>query len=365
MKKTNTPTKILFCIDKLIRGGTELQLIGLIERLDPEKFQPYLLTIRETEAALVPSNCQHLPWSVPKLFSLNSLKHIFKLISWLKNNRISIVQTYFQDATLFAGISSKLASTPIRIACFRDMAFWNNSRTEKALRKIYPYMTDYISNSVAVSEHFAKQFNLNSQKIKVMPNGINISKFNFVEHDSKVTDICIVGNMTRQVKRTDLFIKSAAIVAKTHPHITWHIIGEGHLKPDLLQLAKDLKVEQQVKFVGRISNVAEYMESIQLGVLCSDSEGLSNAILEYMLKGVVCVARDVGGTPEIITDGESGFLVKKGDEFDLANRILFLLVNPELMANVALNARQEVEAKYSWSNCVSQYENFYKSNLMV
>lgn len=361
----NNPRKILFCIDCLVRGGTELQVIGLIERLDPNKYQPYLLTIKPTEHSLIPENCQHLEWSVPKLFSFNGLKHLFKLISWLKQERIAIVQSYFQDSTLLASIAAKISGTSVRIACFRDMAFWNNSKTEKALTKVYPLMTGYISNAQAVSQHFAEQFVLNTEHMSVLPNGIDISKFTFVEHDAEITDICIVGNMTRQVKRTDLFIKAAAIVAKSYPEISWHIIGDGHLKAELQNLAKDLDVAEQVKFVGRIANVNEYMESMQLGVLCSDSEGLSNAILEYMLKGVVCIATDVGGTPELISDNVTGCLVKPDNSEMIAERIIYLIKQPNDRKLMAKAARDFVENQYSWVNCLNEYDKYYTDALLA
>ena len=359
------PRKILFCIDCLVRGGTELQVIGMIERLDPKKYQPYLLTIRETDKALVPKNCQHLAWQVPKLFSLNGIKQLYKLVAWLKREKVTIVQSYFQDSTLLAGIAAKLAGTKVRVACFRDMAFWNNSKTERALNKVYPLMTGYISNAHAVSQHFAEQFGLNSKKMTVLPNGIDINKFTFIEHGSEITDICIVGNMTRQVKRTDLFIKAAAIVAKSYPQITWHIIGDGHLKAELQQLAKDLAVEQQIKFVGRIADVNAYMESMQLGVLCSDSEGLSNAILEYMLKGVVCVATEVGGTPELISDNVTGCLVKPDDSLMIAEKIIALIEQPDMRQQMAKAARSVIETHYSWVNCLAKHDQYYTDALLA
>jgi glycosyltransferase involved in cell wall biosynthesis len=358
-----TRIRILYCIDSLVRGGTELQLIGLINRLDHTQYKPYLLTIRSTSKVLIPENCVHLDWNIPKLFSMHGFYHILKLVFWLKKERIDIVQTYFQDSTLLVGVAAWLARVDGRIACFRDMAFWNNNRTQKALNKIYPLMTGYISNAEAVSQHFIKKFCLKADKMKVLPNGIDVKKFKFVKHNKGITDICIVGNMTRQVKRTDLFIKATAIVAREHPDIKWHIIGDGHLKGELESLAEDLGVEDSIIFVGRISNVDQYMESMQLGVLCSDSEGLSNAILEYMLKGVVCIATNVGGNPELVDDGITGCLVEANDHNGIAEKILQLINDSSLYRTLALNARQSIEQKYSWGNCIMEHGEFYRKTL--
>jgi glycosyltransferase involved in cell wall biosynthesis len=359
------PRKILFCIDCLVRGGTELQLIGLIERLDPTKYEPYLLTIRDTDKTLVPDNCQHLNWRVPKLFSISGVFSFLKLIRWLKREKISIVQSYFQDSTLLAGLAAKFAKVPVRIACFRDMAFWNNNRTEKALKKVYPLMTGYISNAEAVSEHFIKQFGLKSENMKVLPNGVAIEKFAFIEHFSPVLNICIVGNMTRHVKRTDLFVKAAAIVGEKHPEIKWHIIGDGQLKQQLSDLAEGLNIRQNINFVGRIADVEQYLESMQLGILCSDSEGLSNAILEYMLKGVVCIATNVGGNPELINDEVTGCLVEPNDASMIAKKVFFLIDNISERKKLAATARAYVESRYNWENCIKEHDEYYENALSI
>ena len=85
--------KVLFCIDNLIYGGTELQLAGLLDRLDREVYDPYLLTIRPTDVNLIPEGVTHLKWNVPKLASWSGLKQLFKLVKFLHDEHFSIVQT--------------------------------------------------------------------------------------------------------------------------------------------------------------------------------------------------------------------------------------------------------------------------------
>jgi glycosyltransferase involved in cell wall biosynthesis len=355
--------KILFCIDCLVRGGTELQLIGLIDRLDREKYEPYLLTIKETDNSLLPDDCHHLQWSVPKLLSLSGLSQVVKLTQWLRKENISIVQCYFQDSTLLAGVAAWLARVPVRIACFRDMAFWKNSKLEVIIGKVYQMMTGYISNAHAVSEHFVKHFNLQPQKMTILPNGIDVEKLTFIQHKPHISDICIVGNMTRKVKRTDLFIAAAALVAKKYPDIKWHIIGDGHLKETLQLQANELGITEKVVFEGRVANVDKYIEQMQIGVICSDSEGLSNAILEYMLKGSVCIATDVGGNPELIIDEVSGCIVPPDNAEMIASKVLYLIESPSKYTELALKARHMIESQYNWKVCVGEHMSYYSNAL--
>lgn len=357
------PLKILFCIDNLVRGGTELQLIGLIERLDPKKFTPYLLTIRESDSALTPKNCYHLAWDVPKLMNGEGFRAVLRLRKWLRSERIDIVQTFFQDSTVLAGLAAKLAGTPARIACFRDLGFWSNRKQAFLMRLSYRLMTAYISNAEVVKRHFSKNFGVPEEKIRVLPNGIEVEALPFIEHLGPVTDIGIVGNMTRTVKRTDLFIRAAGIVARKHSGITWHIIGEGHMRPRLEELAHECGVGDQVNFVGRIENVSGYLEKLQIGVICSDSEGLSNALLEYMFKGAVPVATEVGGNPELVEHRSTGLLVRPGDPAALAEALLTLIEDQDLRKALADSARKHVEEKYSWQKSLLEHENYYLENL--
>ncbi len=361
--KTKAPIKILYCIDNLLRGGTELQLIGLIERLDLNQYQPYLLTIRDSDPALTPANCTHLAWHVPKLFSPQGLFAVYKLVRFLRREKISIVQTFFQDSTIFGGLAAWLARTPARIACFRDLGFWQTKKQALVLSKIYNLMTGFICNADIVKQHFVQRFNLDPAKLQVLRNGIDVSALPFVAHEQPCQHVGIVGNMTRQVKRTDLFIKAAGIVAKAHPEITWHILGDGHMRGELEQLARERGVFDKIHFAGRVNAVAAYLEKLDIGIICSDSEGLSNALLEYMFKGVASVATQVGGNPELIHHQQSGLLIPPDDEQALATAIAELVENTQLRIQLAQQARIQVAQEYSWDICIARHDDFYRGAL--
>lgn len=356
--------KILYCIDCLVRGGTELQLIGLIERLDRSRYEPHLLTIRPTDPQLVPDDCVHMAWQVPKLFSPAGLRACFTLARLLRAQRFDIVQTFFQDSTVFAGAAAFAARVPVRLACFRDMGFWG-TRTQSLLMRIsYAAMTGFISNAFIVRDHFSARFGIDPKRVEVIPNGVGIQHLPFVSHDGAASDIGIVGNMTRVVKRTDLFIRAAAIVAKKYPHIRWHIVGDGELRGSLEQMVAELGMRDRVIFAGRVDNVAGYLGQLQIGVICSDSEGLSNALIEYMLRGVVSVATKVGGNPELIVDGETGILIPAGDAGALAESIGALVENSELRMRLAQAARSYVEKNFSWEKCMEVHDRFYQKQFI-
>jgi glycosyltransferase involved in cell wall biosynthesis len=352
--------KILFCIDALARGGTELQLAGLIDRLDRARFETVLCTLRPSPPGLTPVGCRHLALDVPRLLHPAGLGAMWKLARYLRAEKFDVVQTFFQDSTVFAGSAARVAGVPIRLACFRDLGFWRNPRQEMLLRRVHPLMTGFLANSEVVKDHFARADGIHPDKIQVIYNGIDVERLPFVEHDGPTLDIGIVGNLNRRVKRIDLFIEAAAQVAADHPEITWHVLGDGGLKSDLQAKANRLGLGGRVKFAGRVADVPAHLPRLQVGVNCSDSEGFSNAVLEYMFTGCTVVATDVGGNSEAITHGETGLLVPRDDPQALAVALEQLVKDVQLRRRLAENARRFAEKNFNWDRCVAAHEAVYR-----
>ena len=352
------PTRVLYCVDSLIRGGTELQLLGLIERLPRDRVRPYLLTIRPTDAALRPSDCQILEWDVPKLASPSGVRSLVRLVRLLRAENIDVVHCFFQDSLIFCGLAAWIARVPVRIASFRDMGFWRTPRQDTVLRRVYPLMTHYLCNAEAVAREFQDAFGLDPSKFRVIPNGMEFPPAP-ERADGPVTDVVLVGNLTRRVKRADLFLQAAALVGRIHPEIQWHLVGDGELRGELERMAEDLGISERVVFAGRIDDVASYLRQAQIGVICSDSEGLSNAVLEYMAAGLASVVTDVGGNPELVDDGRTGTLVPTGDPAALADAILALVETPARVGATGRAAAVAVRDRSDWSSCLGDHLAVY------
>jgi len=355
------PRKVLFCIDALVRGGTELQLTGLIDRLDRRYFTPCLLTLRPSPPELTPADCEHLAWDVPRLVSPGGLAALNRLVRWLKQEEVSVVQTFFQDSTIFGGTAARLAGVPVRLACFRDLGFWRTRRQTFLLHRVYPHMTGFLCNAEVVKRNFVQNDGLDPADIRVIYNGLDVPTLPWVEHDGPTLHVGIVGNLSRRVKRTDLFIQAAAAVTarSAAEEVVWHIIGDGPFRPEYEAMARDAGIAENVVFAGRIEDVAGYLERMQVGVLCSDSEGFSNALLEYMLKGCACVATDVGGNSEAIEHERTGLLVPPDDVAALAAALERLITDLPLRQRLTASARRFAETQFNWDKCVREHEAVY------
>lgn len=350
---------ILFAIDKIGRGGTELQLVGLINNLDRSLFRPYLLTLRAGDDSVLPRDCFCKRLGLDTLVSRRGTASLFHLVRFLTTERIKIVQTFFQDPTLLIGTAAIMARVPVRLGSFRDLGFWRTRLTETALRVVYRGLTGFIANSQAVKTHFCQRDGLDPDKVTVIYNGTDPDKFTFAAPADKPRLIGLLSNLNRDVKRADLFVEAAGHVAAAHPDARWEILGDGPQRPELERRALELGLAGRLRFLGHRADVAEVLGGWDIGVVCSDSEGLSNALLEFMLSGCAAVATAVGGNRETLTHDETGLLVPPGNARALAETIERLLNDGRLASRLAFAARARATARYSWSRCAEDHSRLY------
>lgn len=168
-----------------------------------------------------------------------------------------------------------------------------------------------------------------------------------------------VGSLTRQKNYPDL-LKVAERVADTDPAARFLVAGAGPLEDELVTLSRELGLADSVRFLGERLDVPLLLRAADIFVLASSWEGLPITILEAMAAGVPCVATAVGGTPEAITDGVSGYVVPAGDVADMAAAIARLADDPGLRARMAREARAKYERSFSGAGMVRQTEALYE-----
>ncbi|HPW39836.1 MAG TPA: glycosyltransferase family 4 protein, partial [bacterium] len=207
-------------------------------------------------------------------------------------------------------------------------------------------------------------------KIEVMPNGITISNFKF--HPPWVTDKSPIQNSKKIITASRLVKKNGIkyliqafqlLVTDCSLPVTLTIIGDGPLRPRLEKLAKDLKIDQRVEFVGNIPNQQVYEHLSQADIFCrpSLSEGLGNAFLEAMAVKVPTVATPVGGIPDFLKDGETGWFCKVKDPASIAEKINYILnpTNKEEAERVIENAYNLVMKKYNWNDIARNIKGIF------
>jgi glycosyltransferase involved in cell wall biosynthesis len=164
----------------------------------------------------------------------------------------------------------------------------------------------------------------------------------------------------RPVKDLGLFVHAAAAVAVRHPSATFHIAGEGEQRLELERLAAELGLGDRLVLPGSVKDIPAFLRRLDVAVLCSRSEGMSNALLEYMAAGRPVVATAVGASVQLIEPGVHGLLVPPGDSGLLAAAIARLLEDRALAARLGTAARRRVQEKYSREVMVRRFEDFYQ-----
>ena len=174
----------------------------------------------------------------------------------------------------------------------------------------------------------------------------------------------MLANLNRSVKRVQDFIAAAALVHRCHPETTFLVVGGGHLQPDLERQAADLGIGESTTFTGMVPNPLDYVARMTVGVITSESEGFSNAIIEYMACGLPVVATRVGGNVEMVIEGTNGFLYDFGKVDDLAAAILRLLDDPVERERISTFNRVEVPKRFSMESMTSQTGRYYEHQIL-
>jgi L-malate glycosyltransferase len=184
-----------------------------------------------------------------------------------------------------------------------------------------------------------------------------LDRFNLPRNGSR-RFITILANI-REVKDHATFLRAARRVHAALPETAFLLAGDGPLMGSMVALARELGLERAVFFLGRCDRVVELLQLSDVCVLSSISEGFSNSILEYMAARRPVVATGVGGIPEAVKDGETGYLVPPGDDELMAERIVSLLCDEEKARSMGERGRAIVEERFSSACQRARTERLY------
>ena len=143
------------------------------------------------------------------------------------------------------------------------------------------------------------------------------------------------------------------------PNVKFHLAGDGPLLSEVEQLVTRYQMAEKFNVHGAITDVPAFLSSIHIAVLCSQSEGLSHAILEYMAAGRATIATNVGGNSELIEHGSNGLLIPVNDCDALVTAIQTLIDDQELALQLGSRARTLVSEKYSCESMARRFERLY------
>lgn len=180
-----------------------------------------------------------------------------------------------------------------------------------------------------------------------------------IKEDEKV--IVHISNF-RPVKRISDVIRSFALIRKK-VKVKLLLIGDGPERTIAGRLASELGICEDVLFLGSQNQVADFLAISDLKLLLSEKESFGLVALEAMACEVPVIATNIGGIPEVVVDGETGYLCELGDVVAVANKAIELLLDDEKRIQMGKRARERVDSHFSFEQIVSQYEDIYERTL--
>lgn len=361
------PVRVCFVIDWLGIGGTETQLLALIRNLDRSRISPYLVLLyKDTEQSreVIPPDCPVLRLNVDKLRKPSTLSRIVRMVRFLEAEKIDILQPYLANSTYFSVLTGFLARVPSIIRTRNNINHWMTPAHRRLGRLLNRFVTVTVCNSQAARNAVLADERPDPASVIVIANGVDLERFAHIPPVSATPDptrsrrIGMVANL-RPVKGVDVFVRAAALVVQSHPDVEFHVAGEGPQRPELEQLIADLGLQGRFMLHGKVADIPGFLATLDIAVLSSRSEGMPNAVLEYMAAGRPIVATAVGGTAGLLSDNCDALLVRPDRPEELVMALVRLLDNTAESMFLGWSGRCHVREKFSRETVVRHFEMLY------
>lgn len=360
--------KILHLITGLEVGGAEMMLLKTLPRLR-EDFDHHVCCLRGRGPIGTELEKAGITVSYLDLGSIFDFGIIFRFREVIQQFRPDTLVTYLIHADLFGRILGRLFGIKTIICSVRVKLIQAKYLPLLLLDAFTsPFVSHYHFNSQTVADMYQRWFCLPKRKITVIPNGLEIEKYNIpVDIEAKKRALSIpagipligcVGRLEQQ-KGHRYLIEALALLKKNNQPIFLVIVGDGSEREVLERQARNLKVENALIFLGRRNDVPEILQLFDAFVLPSLYEGMSNALMEAMAVGLPIVATNIPENEELITAEKTGLLVPPKDSSALAAAVERILADTSMAASLKENAQKRASQQFDITSIVSQYREFY------
>jgi sugar transferase (PEP-CTERM/EpsH1 system associated) len=369
-KTGKAPVPVLYLTTELAMGGAERALLHLLTNLNRERFNPTVACLYNGDG-VVGQAIRELDITVydAQMRGKADLGALSRIYQHVRSQRPTILHTNLFHANLPGRITGRLVGVPIIISSERTMAmesewrYWLNRWTIGMVDRV-------VAVSKKVGEFCINHIRLPAHKVVVIHNGVEIPPFSpyAIEQARQVLGIpqeaLVCGAVSRlePVKGIDDLILAFAQVRANHDaHLV--IVGNGSQRERLVSLAQGTGVSDWVIWTGYRDDVLQLLPAFDIFIQPSHHEGLPNTVLEAMAAGLPVVATSVGGTPELVVNGETGLLVPSGDSDALAGAITELLEHPEVRDRLGQAGQERVKLHFSVDEMVRKIEQLYEQLL--
>ena len=322
------------------------QYASRVERLDI-----LVLAKKRTQRNQLAENCLVEPvyfWRAKPMINAVCRRHPYDLV---------VCQDPFLTATFGRHVKERLKEAKLIIhfhGDFFDNPYWLKEQwRNRWYRRLAENNITQADSIRAVSGAIKQKLvnrGIEAHNIYVIPTPVNLEAF-VVEPAPRTKPIVLtVGRMVK-AKDFPTLIAAAARVASQVPNLEWLIAGDGPLRQTLMEKTKD---QPYLRWLGNVNHdqLKTYYQQANAVVMTSSNESFGKVFLEAAMARVPAVATDTAGAREIIIDGESGYIVPIGDAVRCAERVTYLLQQPQLAATMGRRAYEIVSQKFGWQKSI-------------
>jgi glycosyltransferase involved in cell wall biosynthesis len=356
-------------------GGSERFLRNLLSRLPPER---YAITVVQLNGSSQAGAIAHplvghvllRTLGVGAVYGLRGWQAQRKLWQLVRRERFHLVQSQHEKSDLFNALLPRRDGM-VHVSNRRDMGFNKSARLRLLFRFINHRFDCVVAPARPILSGLVRDERLGIGRMTWIPNGVDADRFAppsaMARHSSRqalgLDDAALVfgcvASLTPVKRHVDLIEAFASVHAKL-PAARLLLIGDGPLRAAIGEQIATLGLQDAVELLGDRSNIETLLPALDVALLTSSTEGMSNAILEAMACGLPVVATSVGGNLQLVEHQVTGLLVPAANPVALAEAMLLLAETPALRHRLGDAARTRIERDFSLDAMAHSYDRLYR-----
>ena len=352
---------IFLMINSLETGGTERQFVEMARSFRKDGFPIELGCLLKKGPFLEGLGELHLCAPGGSLYGMRSWRSRWELARHLRKTKVAVAHAFDFYTNLMLIPAAKLARVPVVIGSHRQLGDLLTPNQFRAQMAMFRLCDRVVCNSRAAADRLA-QAGLPEGKLVVVGNGLPAQAFAetaaMPPRREGILRVGMIARMNAKYKNHSIFLRAAARAREKFANLEIVLVGDGPLRTELEAEALQLGLQDSVIFLGDRRDIAATLAGMDVSVVPSVSESLSNVMLESMAAGTPVVATAVGGNIEL-GGSERALLVPPGDEEALATALERLLADPSLRLAMGRNARQFAQQKFTIESVREQYLTVY------
>lgn len=340
-------------------AGTEKHVLLLVSGMDKEQFHPTVCTF---ELGVLADELERRGINTAVIPDSHSIFHLVKLVQYLRRNRFDVIHCHSGG---YACLAARIAGKKRIVYTRHGIGFTQEElATRGFFRKFFDLVVDYcVDKYIALTEYdrviMSNVMRVKSEKISVIWNGIDplyADKYKYTKHQNPT--IGVIARLTAQ-KGISYLIQAVPNMVKKYRNLEVLIAGDGEERARLENLAENLKVSKNIRFLGYVTNAEEVINRLDVFVLPSVWEGFPYVLLEAMILRKPIVATNIFGVSEIIDNYRTGILITPRSPDSITEAVCALLSDRKKARTLSDTAYAKVLRYYTLENTVRKIQDLY------